>query len=220
MEWLVEKMDERWLWGSHPMETQEGGGKGKAPSQAAGPQQGGKGKEAAKGDQGKGGGGKGEGGKGEGGKGEGGKGKDCKGVEEEGPGGKGEGGKGVEEEGKGGKGEVKGGKEGKSKGDQGGAKGSGEEGKGEGLEEWLQDHGPPRQPGQCHEPGRMDGLISAAEEWRRLQGQGWAAYGAGQLSGSGVWWTRDDDWSAWSQQEQEGWDSSAWDGPEPWEKLV
>ena len=66
----------------------------------------------------------------------------------------------------------------------------------------------------------MDGLISAAEEWRRLQGQGWAAYGAGQLSGSGVWWTRDDDWSAWSQQEQEGWDSSAWDGPEPWEKLV
>lgn len=25
---------------------------------------------------------------------------------------------------------------------------------------------------------------------------------------------------AWSQQEQEGWDSSAWDGPEPWEKLV
>ncbi|CAK9093580.1 Uncharacterized protein SCF082_LOCUS44024, partial [Durusdinium trenchii] len=175
VEWLVEKMDERWLWGSHPMETQEGGGKGKAPSQAAGPQQGGKGKEAAKGDQGKGGGGKGEGGKGEGGKGEGGKGKDCKGVEEEGPGGKGEGGKGVEEEGKGGKGEVK---------------------------------------------GRMDGLISAAEEWRRLQGQGWAAYGAGQLSGSGVWWTRDDDWSAWSQQEQEGWDSSAWDGPEPWEKLV
>ena len=61
----MEKMDERWLWGSHPMETQEGGGKGKAPSQAAGPQQGGKGKEAAKGDQGKGGGGKGEGGKGE-----------------------------------------------------------------------------------------------------------------------------------------------------------
>ena len=178
------------------METQEGGGKGKAPSQAAGPQQGG-------------------GGKGEGGKGEGGKGKDCKGVEEEGP----PGGKGVEEEGKGGKGEVKGGKEGKSKGDQGGAKGSGEEGKGEGLEEWLQDHGPPRQSGQCHEPGRMDGLISAAEEWRRLQGEGWAAYGAGQL-GSGVWWTRDDDWSAWSQQEQEGWDSSAWDGPEPWEKLV